>query len=81
MLKCQDVLARGSAYLDGEIGLGERLSVKSHLLICRHCRAYLQKLSLTVATVAELSPPEVGDDVVGRVLERLGQAGPPDGRG
>ncbi len=75
MLKCQDVLARGSAYLDGELALSERLGVKSHLLICRHCRAYLQKLRLTVATVAELSLPEVGEDVVERVLERLRQGG------
>lgn len=67
MLKCIDVLALGSAYVDGAMTPAERRSLRLHLLMCRHCRKYLRALTLTRATIAALPIPVA----VGRVEQIL----------
>lgn len=70
MLKCRDVLAQGSAYIDGAQTARERLALRAHLLICGHCRQYLRSLRLTAASVQSLRLP-VTEAEVTRILESL----------
>lgn len=44
MLTCNDVTARSSALVDGELPAGERLRIGVHLLICPYCRRFLRQL-------------------------------------
>lgn len=57
MLKCIDVLALGSVYVDDTLTPAERRSLRLHLFMCRHCRKYLRALQLTRATIAALPVP------------------------
>ncbi|HCT41193.1 MAG TPA: anti-sigma factor [Moraxellaceae bacterium] len=70
MLKCIDVLALGSAYVDGAMTPAERRSLRLHMLVCRHCRKYLRALQLTRATIAHLSVP-VAEQTVEQVLSAI----------
>ena len=47
MLKCRDVLAQGSDYLDGGLDARAQFALRLHLMICRHCRRFLRSLRLT----------------------------------
>jgi len=57
MLKCRDVLALGSAYVDGAGSGREKLALRAHLLMCGHCRIFIRALRLTTRTVAQLPLP------------------------
>lgn len=46
MLTCRELAHRhASDYLDGQLGWRERLGVRYHLLICKHCRRFVAQLS------------------------------------
>lgn len=70
MLKCIDVLALGSVYVDGAMTPAERRSLRLHMLVCRHCRKYLRALQLTRATIAHLPVP-VAEQTVEQVLSAI----------
>lgn len=57
MLKCRDVLALGSAYIDGATTGREKFALRTHLLMCGHCRKFLRSLRLTTRTVEQLLLP------------------------
>lgn len=70
MLKCIDVLALGSVYVDGGLTSAERRSLRLHMFVCRHCRKYLRALQLTRATIAVLPVP-VTEQTVEQVLSAI----------
>jgi anti-sigma factor RsiW len=70
MLKCRDVLAFGSAYVDGAQSPGARLALQAHLLICAHCRQYIRHLRLAIRSIEALPLP-VSEAQVDAVLARL----------
>lgn len=49
MLSCRDLSETATDYLEGNLTLRQRASVKFHLLMCKHCRAYVDQLAKTVA--------------------------------
>lgn len=57
MLKCRDVLALGSAYIDGATTGREKFALRAHLLICGHCRKFIRSLRLTTHTMGQLLVP------------------------
>lgn len=47
MLKCHEVTAMASDWLDGELTTAEKLKVRLHLMMCRHCRSLVDGLATT----------------------------------
>lgn len=70
MLKCRDVLALGSIYVDGAATPGEKIALRLHLAICGHCRRFVRSLRLTIRTVEQMPVP-VSELQVQRILERI----------
>lgn len=62
MLTCKELVARTSDYLDGQLDLRARLAVRSHLLLCRHCRRFVRQMRLSQAVLQRLEAP-VRDDL------------------
>lgn len=56
MLSCKALVARSSEFLDGELGLRPRLSVRMHLVMCRHCRRFIKQMRLSQAVLRKLPP-------------------------
>lgn len=54
MLSCKELVARSSDFLDGQLDFRGQLAVRSHLLMCRHCRRFIRQMRLTQATVRHL---------------------------
>lgn len=44
MLKCRELVAQSDALLAGELSWRQRLSMRMHLFMCRHCRRYVNQL-------------------------------------
>ncbi len=70
MLTCRELTEVVTDYLEGRMGLAERLRFHLHLGLCRHCRAYLRQMKATARTLGRLPepklPPELRDELLRR---------------
>ena len=73
MLKCREVSEMVGADAVARAPWRTRVAVRLHLLMCRHCRAYVRSLRQLAATARRLamaeSPPS--DARVGAVLDAV----------
>ncbi|WP_439576543.1 anti-sigma factor family protein [Elioraea sp.] len=80
MLTCREVTERASEYLDGNLPFGRRLAFRLHLLMCRHCRRYVDQLAGTIALVRaagqEAADPEAADRIVAALKQSRAGARP-----
>ena len=69
MLSCRELSETATDYLEGKLTLRQRASVKFHLLMCKHCRAYIDQLAKTVSLLktARIDPSDAELDP--RVLD------------
>lgn len=51
MLMCRGLAVIASDYVDGELSASARFSVRMHLLMCRHCRAFVSSLRKSAALI------------------------------
>lgn len=58
MLSCKDITEKASAYLDKEMPLGARMSMRMHLFMCNHCRRYMDQLQITINTLKFIKKDE-----------------------
>ena len=68
MLNCKDVTRKIASDEFREAGWGERLGVRFHLFMCRHCRRYAVQLRVIGAAARKLCGPRSQDP---STLERL----------
>jgi anti-sigma factor ChrR (cupin superfamily) len=54
MLSCKELVAHSSEYIDGQMRLGQRLSVRMHLAMCVNCRRFIKQLRLSQAVLRRL---------------------------
>ncbi|MCC6997172.1 MAG: zf-HC2 domain-containing protein [Deltaproteobacteria bacterium] len=75
MLTCREITELVTDYLEGNLGLADRLRFQLHLGMCRHCRAYLRQLRATIAAMKKLSQPAPDEamptDVQAELLKRF----------
>ena len=67
---CQDLTELITDYLEGSLGLVDRLLFRVHLRGCPSCRAYLDQMRRTIRAADDLPsppiPPEVRDEMLRR---------------
>lgn len=70
MLRCRELTELITDYLEGRLPMGQRIRFHLHLGMCRHCRAYLRQMKLTIRTLGALPvetiPPAVLDELLRR---------------
>lgn len=68
MLTCQELTELVTDYLEGHLGLADRVQFKIHLGMCPHCRRFVhgQKLllDLTGHLPSEPLPEDIQDDLM-----------------
>ena len=69
MLSCKELVAHSSDYLDGQLNLRERLGVRAHLAMCRHCRRFIRQMKLSQAVIRQL--PEAAIPELDALAEKL----------
>lgn len=70
MLKCREIVDNADQLLDGNISRRQRLDLKMHLLICRHCRRYVRQLRALLRAIPFMHG-KASDTEVSRVMEHL----------
>ncbi|MWV13945.1 anti-sigma factor [Pseudomonas sp. R-28-1W-6] len=71
MLSCKELVAHSSDFLDGQLSLRERLSVRAHLAMCRHCRRFIRQMKVTQGVLRAL--PDAAIPELDALAERLAQ--------
>lgn len=81
MLTCQELTELVTDYLEGRLSLMQRVQFHLHVGMCRHCRAYLRQMRMTVRTLGHLPdepiPPGMRDELLERFRTMLPRGGGP----
>ena len=73
MLSCREVSERASDLIDGHASWRVRAEARLHLLMCQHCRRYIEQLKLTVKALRSTRRSERPVDAE-RVLDVIDRA-------
>lgn len=71
MLTCQQMTALVTDYLEGRMSFIDRVWFRIHIGRCKHCRAYLRQMKLSLAVLGQMPDEPVPDGVMGSLLARL----------
>lgn len=71
MISCREMTELITSYLEGRLSFGQRVAFQLHLGMCRHCRAYLQQMRLTVRLTGQVSAAPMPADVEAELLRRF----------
>jgi predicted anti-sigma-YlaC factor YlaD len=61
MLKCIEIVALTSDYLDGQLRFSDGLSMRAHLAMCGNCRRFVRQMRLTLRVIQHMPEPQVKD--------------------
>jgi predicted anti-sigma-YlaC factor YlaD len=81
MLTCKELAENASEYLDGNLPPSRRLAVRVHLLLCRHCRDYVDQLALTLEMLRSVTAESEHVAVSPELLQQFLSPGPDDNSG
>lgn len=70
-LTCQELTELITDYLEGAMPAADRARFDQHLSTCRHCRAYLEQMRMTIATLGRLTPESIAPPVQDELLRRF----------
>ena len=71
MLTCQQMTELITDYLERRLPLRKRILFRMHIGMCRHCRAYLRQMKLTIQSLGKPAAPPMPEDVKAELLRRL----------
>lgn len=71
MLTCKDISKKSDQFVDGELSFRQRVAVGFHLLMCVHCRRYMQQLSSVAKVVGRSQKSECTDAQADEIANRL----------
>jgi anti-sigma factor RsiW len=65
---CRELVELVTAYLAGTLAADERARFEAHLAACRHCRAYVEQMRLTMAALGRLTEEDVAPEAEAALL-------------
>ncbi|MGO1749045.1 MAG: zf-HC2 domain-containing protein [Marinobacter sp.] len=74
MLMCKDLAGIASDYIDGELTGQQNLSVKMHLMMCKHCRTFIGNLRASTELMKAHSSGKPNEEFMRRIDERVKEA-------
>jgi hypothetical protein len=70
MLKCREIAHRASEYIDREVPWQKRLAMAFHLLMCGHCRRFVDQMRLAIKATRERKPTALGAKQAAAISKR-----------
>ncbi|MBL1273491.1 MAG: zf-HC2 domain-containing protein [Oceanospirillales bacterium] len=74
MLMCKDLAEIASDYIDDELTGRQNLSVKMHLMMCRHCRTFIGNLRASTDLLKVHSSGQENEELIRKIDERVAEA-------
>ncbi|MBQ0833645.1 zf-HC2 domain-containing protein [Marinobacter sp.] len=74
MLMCKGLAEIASDYIDDELNSRQHLSVKMHLMMCKHCRTFIGNLRASTDLLKAHSSGRDNEEMIRRIDERVAEA-------
>ncbi|WP_296936716.1 anti-sigma factor [uncultured Marinobacter sp.] len=74
MLMCRDLAVIASDYIDGELPVFQKMSVKMHLIMCKDCRTFIGNLRASTELMKTHSSGRADEELIRRIDERVAEA-------
>ncbi|WP_417543419.1 zf-HC2 domain-containing protein [Marinobacter sp.] len=74
MLMCKGLAEIASDYIDDELTGRQNLSVKMHLMMCRHCRTFIGNLRASIDLLKVHSSGQGNEELIRKIDERVAEA-------
>ncbi|WP_372994715.1 anti-sigma factor family protein [Marinobacter sp.] len=74
MLMCKDLAVIASDYIDGELPVLQNMSVRMHLMMCRHCRTFIGNLRASTNLLQAHSSGQPDEELIRKIDERVARA-------
>lgn len=74
VLSCREVAKSASDYLDANISWRRRLQIRLHLVMCGHCRRYVDQLARSIAALRGLKEATMEPETAEQVIAALRRA-------
>ncbi|WP_210395408.1 zf-HC2 domain-containing protein [Motiliproteus sediminis] len=71
MLSCKQITEKSSAYVDGELSLGQRLQYRLHLMMCHHCRTFINNFNAVAVMLRRAHKAKSHDVEVKRLCQHI----------
>jgi len=71
MITCRELTELVTDYVEGQLGLADRLRFQLHLGTCRDCRAYVRQLRATARALGHLPQQELPKGLEEELLRRF----------
>lgn len=73
MLKCKDIAEQSSEFIDDRLSVTQKLRVYFHLLICAHCRCFIQQFKRLISHSKGLQQTHITDEEAEAILQHVKQ--------
>jgi predicted anti-sigma-YlaC factor YlaD len=70
VLKCRETEDNADQLLNGDLNRRQRLAIKMHLLMCRHCRRYVRQLWVLLRAIPFMHG-KASEAEVSQVMEHI----------
>lgn len=81
MPTCKELLGSASDHLDGNTSVLQNLNFRFHLVMCKHCRCYVEQLKLTMKIVNRSGEmPTSTEDEIDKVVTKMKEQGEGEGK-
>ena len=67
-LTCKELVELVTDYLDGKLSAEDERRFAEHLALCDGCKAYLQQMRVTIATLGKLTEERISPEAKERLL-------------
>ncbi len=71
MLNCKEISERASDYIDKNMSFAQRMQLKFHLLMCKHCYHFVQQLAQTMRITSALKPNQPSDEDIDSLVRKM----------
>lgn len=73
---CKEVCEHADDYIDGPTPTLERVKLRLHLLMCKHCRRFLRHMRLVMGVAPTLAEEQTPSDAdIDRLIRKLHPGG------
>ncbi len=70
-MTCKELTELITDFLEGHLSFGEWIRFQLHIGMCRHCRAYLRQMRMTIRTVGQVPADPISPEVCDELLVRF----------
>ena len=71
MLKCREITELANGYLEHELPFMQRAQFRLHIMMCKHCRRYMDQLARTVKLLGAARRTEIAASVEDNLVRLL----------